>query len=359
MSPTFTSGKLKRMMEPMEKIADKFVAKIHKLNEDNSEINVIKLYEGYALDTISACSFGIESNAMDDPNDEILVNAKKAFANFNCTNVFASFMMNFMLHYPKLLEYINVLPQAFENLLKISKDLMDSRQENAANNKDFLSRLVELRNKIKDPSYEGVIKEDMIYPQALIFFIAGLETTAKTLNAVTYFLAKNPQIQENLYELVRDIEEINTETVNDVDYLNAVLMEALRMMPPVLEHDRCCMKDTVVNGIPIKKGTKIQMLMYPAHMNPDWFPNPHEFKPERFLKENGDEIKPYTWRPFGEGNRICIGMRFSMTEMKIALAKILKEFLIEPTDKTEAKFVKGKLFFMEVESMIVKFTPRS
>jgi len=67
---------------------------------------------------------------------------------------------------------------------------------------------------------------------------------------------------------------------------------------------------------------------------------------ERFLKENSDNIIPYTWRPFGGGPRNCIGKRFAIVEMMIAMAKVLKRFRIEKTEETKLELKKGNLFFL-------------
>ena len=80
----------------------------------------------------------------------------------------------------------------------------------------------------------------------------------------------------------------------------------------------------------IKKGVRIQM----PHHDPEFFPEPEKFKPERFLKGNADDIIPHTWRPFGSGNRVCIGQRFAMMEMKIIIAKLLSKFKLTLTEKS-------------------------
>merc|ERR1712110_362577 len=100
------------------------------------------------------------------------------------------------------------------------------------------------------------------------------------------------------------------------EYLEAVVMENLRMHTPVLAHIRTCKEDCeIAPGMLIKKGTSIELPIRASH-----------YQPERFLKENADQIIPYTYRPFGGGPRVCIGQRFAIIEIKIAVAKMLSKF---------------------------------
>lgn len=87
------------------------------------------------------------------------------------------------------------------------------------------------------------------------------------------------------------------------------MQENLRLNGPAARLDRKCTKDwTSADGkLVIKRGTKIRFPYYVVHHNPDWWPEPLLYKPERFLKENAHNIKPYTWIPFGSGPRVCIG----------------------------------------------------
>ena len=122
--------------------------------------------------------------------------------------------------------------------------------------------------------------------------------------------------------------------------------------------NRLCTRDCVVQGMSIKKNTLINMPTWASHHNPDFFPEPEVFRPERFLKENSDQIIPYTFRPFGAGPRICIGKRFAMVEMMIAMAKILKSFKIEKTQETKLDLKKGYLFLLGFDEINVKFVKR-
>ena len=142
-------------------------------------------------------------------------------------------------------------------------------------------------------------------------------------------------------------------------YPEACIMETLRIWPPALEHDRTCTNDCVVQGLKIKKGVRICMQTYPAHHNDEFFPEPSKYMPERFLKENADQIIPYTWRPFGAGNRVCIGQRFAIMEVKIFIAKFIQKFCISATSRTELKNpIGGPFALLAYPEIVVKVATR-
>lgn len=101
------------------------------------------------------------------------------------------------------------------------------------------------------------------------------------------------------------------------------------------------------------------MPIYAAHHLEEFFPEPERFMPERFLKENQSLIKPYTFRPFGGGNRICIGQRFAINEMKMCVAKLLSKFKLEKAPKTNLKLETGSLGLLLFNEIYLKFVPRN
>ena len=140
-----------------------------------------------------------------------------------------------------------------------------------------------------------------------------------------------------------------------------VLQENLRLNGPAARLDRKCTKDWVsADGkLSIPRGMKIRFPYYAIHHNPDWWPEPELYKPERFLKENSHNIKPYTWIPFGSGPRVCIGERFAMVEMKIAMVKLLQKFTPDLTSNSKLEVNKGDLFTMSFNDFDLKFSSRN
>lgn len=116
-----------------------------------------------------------------------------------------------------------------------------------------------------------------------------------------------------------------------------VIDETLRMYPAAIRLDRLASEDFDYEGMKIKKGQMVVVPLWALHYNPDIYPEPDRFDPERFSEENKRSRDNNAYLPFGNGPRNCLGMRFSLIEIKIALANILSKFRFESCDKTPEK----------------------
>ena len=224
---------------------------------------------------------------------------------------------------------------------------------------DFIDKIIEVCD---DPN--APVSKEMMKAQGKIFFAAGFETTSNCLTTLCLNLAKNPDIQDKIHNEIKEVlsnhdDIINHETTQEMPYLEAAINENLRMHPPIISQERVCKKDVEVKGLKIKKGTTMRIPIHAAHHNPDYFPEPEVFKPERFLKENSEDLTPYTFLAFSGGPRICLGMRFAMTEMKVCLAKLLQKFEIKTCPKTELTMRKGDLFLYNYEEIYLTLKERN
>ena len=179
---------------------------------------------------------------------------------------------------------------------------------------------------------------------------------------MVYHLALHRNVQERIVEEIKDCigsdEKVCYENINKLEYLEACIMETLRLCPPNVEHDRVCVNDCIVQGLRIKKGFKIQMPIYAAHHSEEFFSEPEKYRPERFLKENADKLIPYTWRPFGSGNRVCIAQRYATMQLKIFMAKLLRRFHVEAHSQTKLDHKPGGFFFLTYPEINVKLVER-
>lgn len=151
-----------------------------------------------------------------------------------------------------------------------------------------------------------------------MFFIAGFNTTTHLLQTLTYELAKNQDVQQELYEEIQEVlaslgdEHVTYEALHKMKYLDCVISEGLRAYPPAVQIDRCCSKAIDLdlgNGktLHIAKGQALAVPIYSIQHDPDYFPNPDKFDPTRFNDENKSSIVSGSYLPFGMGGRVCIG----------------------------------------------------
>jgi cytochrome P450 len=138
---------------------------------------------------------------------------------------------------------------------------------------------------------------------------------------------------ERLTRTPDGVERLHRESLTDeTEYTKAVAQEALRLRPVLDFVVRSVNEPTTIAGYRFEPGEIVAPCIYLVHRRPDIYPEPHEFKPERWL-----DVKPgtYTWIPFGGGVRRCIGFSFAMAEMEIVMRAIARAGLLEPVGEPE------------------------
>jgi cytochrome P450 len=134
-------------------------------------------------------------------------------------------------------------------------------------------------------------------------------------------------------------------------YLDATIKEVLRLRPVVPVVGRVLKKPITLSGYELPTGAAVGACIYLAQRNPDVYPEPEAFRPERFL---GVQPDPVSWLPFGGGIRRCIGAQFATYEMKIVLATMLAACDFELAQKTPARVVRRAITFWPEGGMRVK-----
>ncbi|GFO15527.1 cytochrome p450 [Plakobranchus ocellatus] len=205
---------------------------------------------------------------------------------------------------------------------------------------DFLQLLIKAEASDSDDIIgDKKLTTEEIAAQGIIFIIAGYETTSSTLQFLFYELSRNQDVQDRLVSEIESVlkedEEPDYDACKRFKYMEAVINETLRIYPPVHLLTRRAVVDTTLAGRPVPAGTAILFPTANIGRDPEFFPEPDIFKPERFFDEPRNTIDPVTFLPFGYGPRQCIGLRLAMMEMKIALVHILRKVrVIGATPKT-------------------------
>ncbi|ROT64020.1 putative cytochrome P450 6a2 [Penaeus vannamei] len=330
MSPTFSSGKMKGMFPLVCEKADAFVA--FSLNDSRGKPYVDMKYNfgRFTIDTIASCAFGIECNSLVDEDAEFPKRADKIFE-ATPFDILKFLFMNTLPSLAKLLNLRFTHPEA-DFLEEVVRHTIKERMKGERRG-DFLDLLLEARNpdgaakEVKGTGVDSTTKskylldDTTIASQCLLFLIAGYETTATTLGFAAFQLAKNPSAQgklrQEIQDLVHEEGDITYQGVMEAKYLDACLMA------PFIE--RICTRDYRLPGtdLTIKAGDKVQCPVWSIHHDPKYWPEPNEFRPERFLPENRASQKNFAHMPFGIGPRNCLAMRFALMEAKVVLSKLL------------------------------------
>ncbi|XP_035706595.1 cytochrome P450 9e2 isoform X2 [Folsomia candida] len=368
LSPTFTTGKIKRLFSLFDQSGKKLVKYVEQEiggNGDGGEFDIIEAYSKFTMDIIASSVCGIDSHAFDQKEPSffekmgqkmqlsfdgftllkiIVISLSTTIGDFFGFSFFARDVQDFFsvaikssihdrqVKNEKRNDFIQLMLEAREDKLKIEDHELDRFERDA---------IIKTETTTDKASTAELLDDDGIVANAVLFMLAGYDTTQSLLIFVAYALALYPDIQDKLRTEIDQVLEENGgefsyDSLNKMTYLDMVINETLRFYPPATVTDRGCTKDYKIPGTEfiLKKGQGLIIPIYGLHHDADYFPEPEKFDPERFSAENKAKINQYAYLPFGGGPRNCIGMRFALAEVKVAISHLVHNFRIEPSKKT-------------------------
>ncbi|CAH1113648.1 unnamed protein product [Psylliodes chrysocephalus] len=368
LSPAFTSSKMKGMFPFIQETAEKFTNHFYNLPEDVIDMDIKIEFSKFSNDVIATCAFGIECDTLKNEDNDFFAMGHQV-ANPTIRTRFKLFLGMLL---PKLYQSLNVpiFPQNiisfFQNLVKSN---MDYREKHKVFRPDMIHLLMEAKygqlkhdneTSEQDTGYATVqesyigksirkikLTDDLITAQALVFFIAGFDTTSNVMCFLAHQLAIDEEVQNKLQAEVDEVMSrcngiISYEEILNMKYLDQVISEVLRRYPPGYALLRVCVENYKIEAFKrseksfvLEKGTIVNLPIVGIHMDPILFPDPEKFDPERFSEENKRKIVPGSFMPFGSGPRNCIGSRFALLESKALIVSILSKFTIVPNKKTK------------------------
>lgn len=387
MSPTFASGKIKKMFKFLDDCAEDLIGGMrNSLIKEGGIINTKEVYSHYTMDAIATCCYGIklanekpgaDAKHATSKREDFVRNAMDMFA-ANPLRIFAPLLIPEIVL--RKLNFSQLAQSTFDPMGRRVAALIKTRRESAKKFEDYLQLLIEAGadGKLELPgsddngeSHDAAIDretvdqhsklvedvmaessksklsltDEEVISNAMLIMVVGLETTATLLTNCTYALAFHHEIQDRLHRELMKIVEFNEDkdryyfdydSLSSCLYLDCVISETLRSMPPALISDRVSVSDYNIEkyNLSLPKGSQIQIAIHAIHNSPDYWNEPEKFDPCRFMPGNKENIVPGSYCPFGLGPRHCLGMRFSLTESKLALAKTLMNFRIEPVPGT-------------------------
>ncbi|XP_050077604.1 cytochrome P450 6A1-like [Anopheles maculipalpis] len=329
LAPTFTSGRLKAMFHTIVDVGNRLDQHLAAKCVRLQRIDIKELLARFMTDVIGSCAFGIECNTLENPNSQFRQMGKRMInlPKLKSLKVFIAMM------FPKQARALGVRyndKDVSEFFMKVVRDTIRCREEKGIRRDDFMQLLIDMMLQNGEASSEALTFEE-VAAQAFVFFFGGFETSTTTLTCALHLLAKHPKAQRKAKKCVRSVlakygNELTYEAVMEMDYIQCVINETLRLYPPVATiHRMTSQPYQLPNGkvLPVGVGVIISNLAF--HRDPSFFPDPFAFKPERFEDKAFGKNCP-SFLPFGDGPRMCIAMRFGLLQTRLGLAILLRSY---------------------------------
>lgn len=367
-TPALTSTRLKTIALKIKAVAERTASRVAEAAAQDKPVNFSKLIEHASLDTTAALNYSVDLDSENDKDHPLL---KCVASLFSDTASWKLIMMFLMPGVYKVLQP-SYPPKSCTDLFKaFVSHLMEERKANNKMEDDFLQVFMdadfEWEVGADGKKEEGERKEmtlDEITAQGIVFFLAGVESVSTTLVFTAYYLALHPEYQTSVIAEVDKAAgpngDLTYDSLQEMPCLEACIKEALRLAASESIILRQCTEETTVAGINFKPGMCVDVPSAAIHHDPEYFPEPEKFNPERFLPENKDSVKPFTFMPFGNGPRNCVGMRLGMLQVKTTLACLLRRVKLEACDETmkPLKFKPRQLLQVTDGPIILRAVPR-
>ena len=268
--------------------------------------------QALTLDIILRTVFGVGEGEA-----EKLAGLRKALREFLDITTNPRFLLPLLAVGPNRLRRIPALRRRIDSVdALIYREIAERRAaEDVGERDDVLSMMIGASHEDGSPMSDEEMRDEL-----LTLLVAGHETTATSLSWAVERLTRTPDTLERLRAEVNDGGE---------EYLTATIQETLRLRPVISIVLRKLTEPVEIGGYELPAGISVAPSIYLVHRNPEIYPEPQRFRPERFL-----ETPPgtYTWIPFGGGVRRCLGASFAQFEMTVVLKELLRRHQIRPAN---------------------------
>ncbi|WP_414834748.1 bifunctional cytochrome P450/NADPH--P450 reductase [Bacillus altitudinis] len=347
--PAFSQQAMKGYHEMMLDIATQLVQKWQRTGRDE-EIEVAEDMTKLTLDTIGLCGFDFRFNSFYKENQHPFIESM-----LNGLNEAMDQASRLPVADKLMIKKRKEFEQNVDFMKQLVDDIIQERKKQDKTGNDLLSLMLHA----KDPETGERLSDENIRYQIITFLIAGHETTSGLLSFAIYFLLKNPDKLKKAVQEADDVLQGGLPTfkqVQKLSYTRMVLNEALRLWPTAPTFSLYAKEDTVIGGkYPIKKNQSVNVLLPKLHRDQAvWGEDAEEFKPERFM--HPEKIPQHAYKPFGNGQRACIGMQFALHEATMVLAMVLHN--LELIDHTSYELDLKESLTIKPNDFKIKVRPR-
>nr|XP_016997370.2 probable cytochrome P450 6a23 [Drosophila takahashii] len=345
LTPSFTSGKMKNMFPIVVKVGEE-LDKIFSGKTTTGEgqvIEIVDLVGRYTADVIGNCAFGLNCNSLQNPNADFVTFGKRAVHE----RPYGGLLDFLLFGFPNLSRRLRLkfnVQEVEDFYFRIVRETVDYRLKNKEKRNDLMDSLIEMYKKEQAGNTEDGLTFNEVVAQAFLFFVAGFETSSTTIGFALYEMARNQDVQNKVREEINNVlgkhnNEFTYEGIKEMKYLEQVVMETLRKYPVLAHLTRMTGSDYSPEDPKsfIAKGTIVVIPILGIHNDPEIYPDPEKFNPDRFTDEAIAARPSCTWLPFGEGPRHCIGLRFALMQACVGLAHLIRGYKFRFAPQTEQK----------------------
>ncbi|XP_041765666.1 uncharacterized protein LOC121590248 [Anopheles merus] len=376
-TPTFHFKILEQFVEIFDQQSSTFVQVLATHAASGDTFDIFRPVTLCALDVICETAMGTKVNAQLNTESEYVQAVK------DITNLVQIRLFNFLIRYEifyrfsanrrKQLEALKVLHGYTDSVIKSRREELNRAAGSGKNtvvneneNELGIKKKMAFLDMLLQSKIDGQPLTDLeIREEVDTFMFEGHDTTTSAISFLLQNLAKHPVIQQKVFDEVRNVvgddrtRPVTIAMLNDMHYLDLVIKETLRLYPSVPMFGRKMMEDAEINGKVFPAGSNTIILPFFLGRNPEFFPNPEKFDPERFnVETSAEKTNPYQYVPFSAGPRNCIGQKFAVAEIKSLVSKLLRNYeILPPVGRYDETFI-AELILRPEKGIYVRLQPR-
>lgn len=335
LAPSLCALRIKQLIPSMNRSVKDHIQSLENASNATQPIDIGRWANDVTLEIIMMSIFGVRVNVQTESDDQFVQCAISMFQMRSFVAILTFLCPSLARYWIKLdrkffnsLQYIEIMTKAV--LQQRKKEILDDKLPNDLLRLMLNSALVNQNIQMTD---------DEIVCQVTTFLMAAYKTTSISIAMTAYVLALHPDIQDKVITEVKHIcldqLDITYDMIAEMEYLEMVLLEVLRLYPPDFLILRKTKYDVEINKYHFRRGATILIPVYGIHHHEEYWPEPEKFNPDRFLEEKKDKRQSFCYLPFGHGPRNCIGMKLAVIQIKLTLAHILRYFKFVKCEETE------------------------
>lgn len=351
LAPVFNSSSIAQMLPRIQRSAESYVQNLGRAQAEHPEgFDVRELNQRYCLDSFMAATFEEEMQQSVTQADRDLFRVYMDASLYSASP--ENPVCGLARVYPALTSLLRLFDNHHRRLLhaltqRTAEFIQEERLTQALESKtpgagSLLRYLVSAHVALRDHANNTVhvpLTDVQVHAHLVELLGGGLGTSLSTLHFCLYCLARHARAQEKLRQEVDATcpphEHITLNHMHSMEFLDMFLNETLRHFPVAPGVARTCAEDCTVGGYHFRKGTVVRLLGSVQYMDPEVFPDPQDFRPERFSKAEREKRHVYTWFPFGSGPRMCVAKRLGVLQVKMALVRLLQNYEVRTTSRTQ------------------------